>query len=378
MGTIEKRSRTKRDGTEYHVWRARTRLRNGDARSNTFARKVDAEAWLTTMQAGRLDGTAADPKRGRTTYGAWLDKWQPTRRHGSRASTLARDDSYIANHVRPHWQDWQLAHIDRTDVVDWVGELSDKGLAPATVAKVYQLFAASIEAAITDRYLGVSPCRSIDLPKIGKHPMRILTPGELGRLADKMDERYRALVLVAGYGGLRIGELSALHVGDIDRKRKQVRVERTASWVKGHLHINQPKTASGRRSVALPGFVWDALVGHLGEHSGPEIVFPAPGGGYLQPNLFRRRQFAPAVAGAKLDGLRPHDLRHTAVSLWIASGADVKRVAARAGHTSVSFTLDRYGHLYPDSEDDLMGALDALGRAATEPDNVVSIRQPGA
>jgi integrase len=128
----------------------------------------------------------------------------------------------------------------------------------------------------------------------------------------------------------------------------------------------------------LPGFVWDALVDDLGEHAGPEIVFRAPGGGYLQPDLFRRRQFNPAVTAAKLDGLRIHDLRHTAVSLWIASGADVKRVAARAGHTSVSFTLDRYGHLHPDSEADLLGALDALGRAATEPDNVVPLRQPGA
>jgi hypothetical protein len=53
-------------------------------------------------------------------------------------------------------------------------------------------------------------------------------------------------------------------------------------------------------------------------------------------------------------------------------------VAARAGHTSLSFTLDRYGHLHPDSEADLLGALDALGRAATEPDNVVPLRQPGA
>jgi integrase len=105
-----------------------------------------------------------------------------------------------------------------------------------------------------------------------------------------------------------------------------------------------------------------------------DIVFPAPGGGYLQPNLFRHRQFAPALIEAKLTGLRIHDLRHTAVSLWIASGADVKRVAARAGHASTSFTLDRYGHLYPDAEDDLMGALDALGRAAKTPNNVVPIR----
>jgi hypothetical protein len=64
------------------------------------------------------------------------------------------------------------------------------------------------------------------------------------------------------------------------------------------------------------------------------------------------------VAG--LDGLRIHDLRHTAVALWIAAGANPKEVAARAGHTSVSFTLDRYGHLYPDADQALRDRLDAL------------------
>ena len=374
MGSIDKEQRQKRDGTQYHVWRARTRLRNGEARSKRFPRKVDAEAWLTTMEAGKLDGTAADPKLGRTTYGAWLDKWEPTRRHGSRASTMARDESYIRNHLRPHWKDWQLAHIERTDVVEWVGDLSDKGLAPATVRKAYQLFAASIEGAITERYIGVSPCRSINLPKIARTNMRFLTPTEVGRLADKIDDRYRALVLVAAYGGLRIGELAGLHRDDVDIDKRQVRVVRGVSWVKGHLHVNQPKTAAGRRSIGLPQFVADALADHLDDHAGEDIVFPAPGGGYLQPNLFRHRQFAPALIEAKLTGLRIHDLRHTAVSLWIASGADVKRVAARAGHASTSFTLDRYGHLYPDAEDDLMGALDALGRAAKTPNNVASIR----
>lgn len=379
MGSIEKRHRTKRDGTSYHVWRARTRLRNGQARSKTFARKIDAEAWLTTMQAGRLDGTAADPKRGRTLYSTWLDRWQPTRKHGRRPSTVARDDSYLGNHVRPHWADWQLAAIERADVVDWIGGLSDKGLAPATVAKVYQLFAASIEDAVTDRYLGLSPCRDVELPKVRKRQMRFLTPAEIAKLADKMDVRYRSLVLVAAYGGLRIGELAGLHRGDVDLDRSQVKVQRAVSWVKGHLHVHEePKTSAGRRSVGLPAFVVAKLTDHLDEHSGERIVFPAPEGGYIDPNRFRRRQFNPAAKAAGLDGLHPHALRHTAVSLWIAAGADVKRVAARAGHSSVAFTLDRYGHLYPDDETELMGALDKAARAASKADNVVPIRPKGA
>lgn len=260
----------------------------------------------------------------------------------------------------------------------WVGSLSDKGLAPATVSKIYQLFAASIEGAVIDRYLGVAPCRAFDLPKITKHTMRFLTPDELHRLAEKMDERCRAIVLLAWYGGLRIGELSGLHVDEVDTERNQVRMERTTSWVKGHLHLNQPTTAAGRQSVGLPRFVMDSLSDHLNNHADAKIVFPSPAGGYLDPNRFRQRQFNPAIKAAGLAGVRIHDLRHTAVSLWIANGADVKRVAARAGQSSVAFTLHRYGHLYPDAKDDLMGALDAVGRAANGTSNVVSIHSTGA
>ena len=70
----------------------------------------------------------------------------------------------------------------------------------------------------------------------------------------------------------------------------------------------------------------------------------------------------------ELDGLRIHDLRHTAVALWIAAGTNPKEVAARAGHTSVSFTLDRYGHLCPESDAALRDRLDALYSAGSGSD----------
>jgi integrase len=80
-----------------------------------------------------------------------------------------------------------------------------------------------------------------------------------------------------------------------------------------------------------------------------DYVFHAPAGGPLRINGFRYRVWRTAVMAAGLTGLRIHDLRHTAVALWIAAGASPKEVAARAGHTSVSFVLDRYGHLFPGS-----------------------------
>jgi integrase len=86
---------------------------------------------------------------------------------------------------------------------------------------------------------------------------------------------------------------------------------------------------------------------------------------------FRNRIWRPATEAAGLAGLRIHDLRHTAVALWIAAGASPKEVAVRAGHTSVSFTLDRYGHLYPEADANLRDRLDALHTAAPRPEGLV-------
>ena len=95
-------------------------------------------------------------------------------------------------------------------------------------------------------------------------------------------------------------------------------------------------------------------------------MFTAPQGGPLRVIGFRARVWRPATRKAELEGLRIHDLRHTAVALWIAAGAGPKEVATRAGHTSVSFTLDRYGHLYPDSYATLRDRLDAFHSSAQE------------
>jgi integrase len=94
-------------------------------------------------------------------------------------------------------------------------------------------------------------------------------------------------------------------------------------------------------------------------------IFTGAKGGPLRAGLFRQRVWYPTIKAAGLDGLRIHDLRHTAVALWIAAGANPKEIAVRAGHSSVVTVLDRYGHLYPEAEDRLSDALDAMADAVT-------------
>jgi Phage integrase family len=131
--------------------------------------------------------------------------------------------------------------------------------------------------------------------------------------------------------------------------------------------------------VGLPRFVVEELAVHLADPGEPEaFVFTAPQGGPLRVTGFRARVWRPATRVAGLEGLRIHDVRHTAVALWIAAGANPKEVAARAGHASVSFILDRYGHLYPGADTAVRDRLDALyGTAQPTPDGTV-VRLPAA
>jgi integrase len=113
--------------------------------------------------------------------------------------------------------------------------------------------------------------------------------------------------------------------------------------------------------LPLPGLPGRAVCPALGPGGRwTPYVFTAEKGGVLRTSNFRIKVWLPAVRAAGLAPLRPHDLRHTVVALWIAAGANPKEVSVRAGHTSVSFTLDRYGHLFPGHDVELRDRLDAM------------------
>lgn len=195
--------------------------------------------------------------------------------------------------------------------------------------------------------------------------MRFLDVHEIWQLADVIEPRYRALVLVACFAGLRIGELAALQQRDVDFTRSTIEVRHTVVEVRGTLTRNEPKTRAGRRTIPVPASIMSELSSHIVQfcEKGPyEPVFPGDRGGVLRAAAFRSRFFQPAVEKAGVAPLRVHDMRHTAVALWIAAGWRDKQIATWAGHRSVVTVLDRYGHLLPSEE---AAARDRLERLAT-------------
>jgi integrase len=197
------------------------------------------------------------------------------------------------------------------------------------------------------------------VPKIERKEMRFVTHDDLWKLAATIHPRYRTFVLLGGYGGLRLGEMLALRWGRVDLDRQRIHVKETLVDINGHQTFGPSNTGAAVRTVPIPRTVCDELkLIEPEDRADDRLVFQSPDGLAVRAGLFRRRFWLPAVDAAGLAPLRIHDLRHTAVSLWIAEGTHPKQVAVVAGHTSVSVVLDRYGHLYPHQDDSLVDALE--------------------
>jgi integrase len=263
-----------------------------------------------------------------------------------------------------------------------VAELSARR-APATVVNAAQIMNKVLSTAVRAQAIAVNPMIEVRCPTIEESEDVYLTPAQVRDLADAMERvapRYRALVFVGCYAGPRIGEMAALRWDDVDVLHRTIHIAKKVVEVTGHgLVQGSTKTKAGRRTVTVPRLVLEEIERHRERFACGPLLFTSPEGGQVRANNLRRRGWARAVEQA---GLAPaptfHDLRHTAVSLWIAAGATDLEVAKWAGHRSVSFTKDRYGHLFPEHGRALADRLDAFIAAATSTPaaSVAPLRRP--
>ncbi|MGY0501035.1 site-specific integrase [Nocardia sp. FBN12] len=206
------------------------------------------------------------------------------------------------------------------------------------------------------------------MPQCG--PGAILTHAQVAALA--AESKHPAIVMLLAYSGLRWGEMAALRPRDIDVARRRIHIVRSASKVNSRTVIGTPKTWE-RRTVAVPAEVMDLSVPVLkGKHS-TELVWSRPDGQPLRPPTTTHwfggavRRCIAASTPRDEDGnatdsptfprVTAHELRHTAASLMIRSGAHVKTVQRQLGHKSATMTLDNYGHLFEDDLDDVAARM---------------------
>jgi integrase len=330
--------------------RYQVRYRTADGRyvtaPMTFETKADGGRYLSKIETDTLRGEWADPRLGRTTFGEWADRWLDSTVN-LRANTKAGYRSILRRYLRPAFGSYPLARIDVLVVRTWLAKLEADGVGQATRAKAYRLLARILGAAVEARYLAVNPCGIRRAASDGTPEMRIATVDQVVAIANRVPARYRALVLVAAFGGLRWGELAGLRRKRVDLERGTVTVAEQLLEVNGAFSVGPPKSAAGRRTVTLPAVVVEALAEHLARYTAksPEaFVFLSSQGTHLRRSNFNRRVWQPTVKAAGVEGLRVHDLRHTAGTLATAAGGSLREVMDRLGH-STTVAAVRYQHV---------------------------------
>jgi integrase len=193
---------------------------------------------------------------------------------------------------------------------------------------------------------------------------RYLTHAEVERLALAAGA-YSTLVYLAAYTGLRWGELTGLRVRDVDALRRRLAVNENAVRVGASIHVGTPKTHE-LRSVPYPDFL-SLPIAKLCEGKPRGGILFGDGTDYLgrpRSSGASRSWFVKALHDAGLERMTVHDLRHTAASLAISSGANVKAVQRVLGHASAAMTLDVYADLFDDDLDTVSASLNAARSAA--------------
>lgn len=324
----------------------------GRQRSKHFDRKLDADRHLDTIRGEVALGTYIDPDGGRTSFKAYAEGWAKAQMH--RPGTVRQVEAHLRNYLYPTFGERQLGSIKPSEVQGWVKRLSTT-LAASTVELAYRWLSTIFRAAVEDGLIRQTPCRRISLPKkdASAHVVPLETAQVLA-LADAVPPDCRAMVLLAAGAGLRQGEVWGLTLDRVDFLRRQVRIDRQLQ--EGGL--TAPKTAASVRTVPLPDIVLNALTQHAMQFPHEDFLFLDPKGRPWSRPRFGEL-WRPVCQAVGCDTTTFHDLRHYYASLLIRSGSSVKTIQNRLGHASAMVTLDTYGHLWPDSEDQTRTAVDA-------------------
>lgn len=348
-----------------------------------FTSKRLAEDKLAEVTTDVRRGTYIDPQAGRVTIGdAGAKRLEQRRPPIIKRSTWDSEESTWRVHVEPRWGRVALASVRHSDVQAWISDLAARRSA-STVLRAHGILLAILEDGVRDRRILSNPAADVDLPRKTPAPRHYLSHKQVEELAKGTREprtpkgvqnshslgaeQRATIVRTLAYTGLRWGELVALRVRHVNFLRRRISVEENAPTSRGKIHVGTPKTHE-RRSVAIPAFLADELAA-LCEGKGRDALLFGDGTTYLRTPSSQDGWFSVAVRACRAaDGdfphVTPHDMRHTAASLAVSAGANVKAVQRMLGHKSAAMTLDTYADLFDDDLDAVSDRLDAARSAS--------------
>lgn len=243
------------------------------------------------MENAKQRGEWSDPAGAKVRFEDYAAQYLAGITH-VRPGTKLKIEGHLRNQILPIFGRLPLGAIRPTDIRSWIAALQEDGLAPGTIAGIYRTFSKIMKTAVIDDLISRSPCIGIDLPKQTSHEeMRFLEPAQVEALGDAIEPRYRALIFMAAYTGMRWGELAALRVRRLNLLKGTVDVSESLAEINGYFHIQPPKTGKPR-TISLPRSLSEMLGEHIGYYPSEDgFVFSSPEGKPLRRNFYSRTTY---------------------------------------------------------------------------------------
>ena len=352
-------------------WEAAITLEGGKRKRHYARTRQEASVWLAAATRDRDRGLLPIPER--QTLAQFLTDWLAVKRatlHSPR--TYDRYEEVVRLHLLPSLGKVPLVKLTAQQVQRLYNDKLDAGLSATTVHHIHAVLHTALAAALRQAVVQRNVADLVEKPRMRRRQMTTWTPEQARAfLAAAADDRLYALYVVGLSTAMRQAELFGLRWRDIDLDGASLSITTAVQRSRlAGLRFAEPKTASGRRHIALSGPTVTALRAHRARQMderlalGPawqdlDLVFPNTVGGPLQRSNLEFGSFRPLLRTAGVPRIRFHDLRHTAATLLLLQGIHPKVVSEMLGHASVAITLDLYSHVLPNMQ---RQAADELGR----------------
>ena len=328
--------------------------------------------------------TGAYVERSKLTMRDYLQRWlKDYALIKVSGKTYERYAEIVRCHLIPNLGQYGLSDLRPLQIQSYYsqsllsGRRNGKGaLSARTVLHHHRILHQALHQAVKWQLLARNPADAVEPPQPSKKEMLALDEGQTSKLLDaaRSNRLLQPAVLLAATTGLRRGEVLALRWRDIDFESASLAVRRSLSQTKAGLSYKEPKTIKGRRTVALPGLLIEALRRHRAEQArarlmlGPayednDLVCCRVDGKPFQPSSVTH-EFIMLSRDCGLPNIHFHTLRHSHATLLLRRGVHPKIVSERLGHSTIGITLDVYSHVLPGMQEEAARQVDVALRSA--------------
>jgi integrase len=327
-------------------------------RKTGFKTKRDAKAWMEKF-IEQQQMSPQDASGVNMMFPDFVNDYLSKMSSDLRDSTLATKNHIIELHITPFFKDMRVADITEVDIKNWQNEIKQKDFSDSYLRTIHAQLSAIFNYAVRFYHLGYNPCISVGgMGKTRSGCKGIWEPKDMDLFLEQVKSKpivYYAFFLIY-WTGIRVGELLALNIEDLDLDDKLLRINKSLNRVGSEDIVTPPKTEKSIRTIPLPEFVVETMREYVSllYCRMPEDRLFSITKSHLEKEIKR---------GANLAGvkeIRVHDLRHSHASLLLSQGVDIATLSRRLGHEKITTTLNTYGHMLDNKAREAVDKLDAL------------------